>query len=511
MSFTNITQNIDHATSCQEIDDLTNQTSSISLEHDQDIYSTEVETDSESETKELSNMLFSKQTPSRDQIYNSLPNHLRMRRLISDIVFSYIGKPFIITLNVTRSSIKIPVVGSVTGTVIIEWGDGEFSTIEEEFENITHFYENLGIYTVYIHGDVTHLSFKNVNELVEISQWGSLRLVDSDMKNEGAFTFCENLVLTAQDSPNLRYITNLSYMFECCSSLTGDVSNWDVRNVVNMSAMFSDCKVFNSDLSGWDVSNVKDMSFMFSESPVFNSDLSMWNVSKVENMSGMFSGCALFNSDLSRWNVESVLDMSYMFSDCEYFNSSLSEWNVRNVKTMEQMFRGCKNFRGYLSRWVTCNVENMNEMFYECSHFNTDLSNWDVGKVENMCRMFKRCTLFNSDLSKWNLDSCYDTSEMFSDCTLFNCDLSKWNVSNVDNMYMMFSECVSFNSDISGWDISNVTDMTEMFVYCELFTCDLSNWEDINPSVNIADMFIGCHSIEQKSDNKRKREEKEDE
>ena len=50
-----------------------------------------------------------------------------------------------------------------------------------------------------------------------------------------------------------------------------------------------------------------------------------------------------------------------------------------------------------------------------------------------------------------------------------------------------------------------------MFVYCELFTCDLSNWEDINPSVNIADMFIGCHSIEQKSDNKRKREEKEDE
>ena len=89
------------------------------------------------------------------------------------------------------------------------------------------------------------------------------------------------------------YLTNTSYMFSNCSSLTNiDLSNFNTQNVINMSYMFNRCNTLT------------------------NIDLSIFNTQNVTYMSGMFSGCN------SLTNIDDSLNFKFrsvemdMFSGC---------------------------------------------------------------------------------------------------------------------------------------------------------------------------------------------------
>ena len=92
-------------------------------------------------------------------------------------------------------------------------------------------------------------------------------------------------------------ITNMSHMFESCSTLSSlpDILKWDTSKVTSMSGMFSSCYNLFSlpDISKWDTSKVTSMGYMFSNCSVLSSlpDISKWDTSKVTNMSYMFSNC----------------------------------------------------------------------------------------------------------------------------------------------------------------------------------------------------------------------------
>ena len=92
-------------------------------------------------------------------------------------------------------------------------------------------------------------------------------------------------------------VTNMSYMFEGCSSLSSlsDISKWNTNNVTDMSYMFYEC----SSLS-------------------FLPNISNWNTNNVTNMNCIFSGCSLLLSlpDISKWNTNNANDMSNMFCGC---------------------------------------------------------------------------------------------------------------------------------------------------------------------------------------------------
>ena len=64
-------------------------------------------------------------------------------------------------------------------------------------------------------------------------------------------------------------ITNMSYMFDKCSSLSSlpDISKWNTNNVTNMSNMFYKCSSLSSlpDISKWNTDKATNMSFMFSD------------------------------------------------------------------------------------------------------------------------------------------------------------------------------------------------------------------------------------------------------
>jgi len=79
-------------------------------------------------------------------------------------------------------------------------------------------------------------------------------------------------------------INNISYMFDCCSSLSSlsDISKWNTINVKDMSFMFRGCCSLLSlpDISKLNTINVKCIEYMFSECFSLSSlpDISKWNL-----------------------------------------------------------------------------------------------------------------------------------------------------------------------------------------------------------------------------------------
>ena len=89
-------------------------------------------------------------------------------------------------------------------------------------------------------------------------------------------------------------VTEMSYMFENCSSLIDlDVTHFDTSKVTDMHAMFDGCKsLTNLDLSKFDTSNLRSTLWMFASCTNLSSlDLSNFNTQNVEEFYGMFFDC----------------------------------------------------------------------------------------------------------------------------------------------------------------------------------------------------------------------------
>ena len=341
----------------------------------------------------------------------------------------------------------------------IDWeNDGVF----DEFgvtENAFHDYGVAGEYEVAIIGDFPRIYFrvdlkgdKDNSKIIDILQWGTIEWLSMT----DAFYFCDSLLMTSTDIPDLSRVQSLAFLFSRCETFEGDLSEWDVSNITDMTFLFNDASNFNSDLSNWDVSNVTNMSSMFNGASDFNSDLSSWDVSAVTNMRFMFNDASDFNSDISNWDVSNVRNIERMFSDASIFNSDLSNWDVSSVNDMSGVFEDATIFNSDISNWNVSSVTDMRAMFTGAIKFDSDLSSWDVSSVTDMSIMFNGASEFNSDLSNWDVSSVTLMNGMFSNTANFNSDLSNWDVSNVTNMFSMFSRALLFNQNLGSWNLSKI-------------------------------------------------------
>ena len=90
-------------------------------------------------------------------------------------------------------------------------------------------------------------------------------------------------------------LTNMSFMFNLCSSLKKvEFISIDTSKVTNMSTMFQECN---------------ELEYL---------DLTNFNTSKVTNMSYMFYDCKeLEYLGLTNFNTSNVTDISFMFTGCK--------------------------------------------------------------------------------------------------------------------------------------------------------------------------------------------------
>ena len=255
-----------------------------------------------------------------------------------------------------------------------------------------------------------------------------------------------NLIqINFNDNFNTSNVTNMSGMFDSCSSLTNlDLSSFNTSKVTNMYNMFNHCSSLTSlDLSNFNTTNVTDMQNMFWFCLSLTSlDLSSFNTSKVTDMSLMFSECSSLTSlDLRSFNTENATNMQNMFVACESLTAlDLSSFNTSNVTKMRSMFSSCKSLTSIdLSSFNTANVTTMEDMFFNCSSLTSlDLSNFNTSNVTDMQNMFWFCS------------------------SLTSLDLSSFNTANVTNMEWMFSDCSSLTTSINIMS-ANVTNYSNMF------------------------------------------------
>ena len=279
--------------------------------------------------------------------------------------------------------ITLPLEESGNYSFSVDWGDGTSDTITAwDDPEVTHTYTSPGTYNVTITGTIEGWRFNfggDRQKILDVSQWGDMKLGNNGNYFHGA----SNLIITANDTPDLLEITNMNNAFRATDlSTANNISNWDVSSVTDMSFMFQDVSLFNQPLNTWDVSSVTDMRSMFRGASSFDQSLGGWDVSSVTNMWSMFRGASSFDQPLDSWNVSSVTTMRGMFFDASSFNQPLNSWDVSNVTRMDEMFWDASSFNQPLNSWDVFNVTTMGFMFFDASSFDQNLSSWNISSLE---------------------------------------------------------------------------------------------------------------------------------
>ena len=353
---------------------------------------------------------------------------------------------------------------------------------------------------------------------------------------------------------NTEQVTNMSYMFSDCSTLSSlDLSNFNTAIVTNMSYMFSDCSTLSSlDLSNFNTAIVTNMSYMFSDCSTLSSlDLSNFNTAIVTNMSYMFFNCANLSSlDLSNFNTAIVSDMSVMFCGCQKLSSlDLSNFYTKEVRDMSYMFSRCSALTTiYASdKFVTSKVQSGISMFSACKNLKGTILNYKDSKTDHtyansgtngyFTPVFEYAEFnegtgtltFRRGLSKpkgayalnleasepgWWSTHRYEIKKVVFEASFANarptscyywfCNCSELtdiegienlNTENVTNMRGMFFNCPNLSSlDLTNFSTGNVTDMNAMFGYCQLSSLDLTSFNTANVT-NMYMMFISCPNL----------------
>ena len=221
--------------------------------------------------------------------------------------------------------------------------------------------------------------------------------------------------ITGLEYLNTANVTDMSYMFYSCSSLTSlDVTHFNTANVTDMHCMFEDCSsLISLDVTHFNTAKVTDMESMFSScSSLTSLDVSHFNTANVTNMSYMFSICvALTSLDVTNFDTANVTDMTRMFMDCSSLTSlDVTNFNTANVTDMSYMFANCAALTSlYLTNFNTANVTDMERMFSFCKVLTTIYasSKFVTTQVSNSSRMFNKCEKLKGEVV-WKKDKATD-------------------------------------------------------------------------------------------------------
>ena len=253
-------------------------------------------------------------------------------------------------------------------------------------------------------------------------------------------------------------VTDMSYMFVGCSSLTSlDLTAFDTKKVTNMSSMFSGCSALTTIYVGadWSTANVTDGTSMFSgctnlvggEGTTYNSRNYGIDYAHIDGgtshpgyLSAYLEPYALLST------VNSVLTFYYDMHKTEKNNSmdigSFTSYNdvpwrssngtITTVvfddsfanyhpTSTAYWFYGCNSFTTIqgVENLNTDQVTNMGSMFYNCSKLTSlDLRTFNTKKVTNMSDMFNGCsaltTIYVSD--NWSIENVSSGNRTFLDC-----------------------------------------------------------------------------------------------
>ena len=360
--------------------------------------------------------------------------------------------------------------------------------------------------------------------------------------------------ITGLEYLNTEKVTNMSYMFFKCSSLTSlDVTHFNTAKVTNMNRLFSYCSSLTSlDVTHFNTAKVTNMNNMFSNcSSLTSLDVTYFNTANVTYMNNMFYSCSALTTIYASDNfVTDKVEYSYnMFYDCTSLKGTTLEYvasktdhTYANCGTDGYFTPGCgyaefDNATGTLTfsykvvkpegaydlnvgttepGWRTHKNEIKKVVFdasfanarptscyywfYECKNLANieGIENLNTEKVTNMELMFANCsTLTSLDVTKFNTANVTTLMSMFSDCSsLKSLDVTNFDTRNVTNMFYMFNNCSGLTSlDVTKFNTAKVRNMYSMFMNCSgLKSLDVTNFDTRNV-ISMAYMFYECSAL----------------
>ena len=369
--------------------------------------------------------------------------------------------------------------------------------------------------------------FANLTKLETIT---GLEYLNTEKVTDMSYMFDRCLSLTSLDVThfNTANVTNMRNMFSSCSALTSlDVTHFNTANVTNMCKMFSICSALLSlDVTNFNTAKVTNMSYMFSSCVALTSlDVRNFNTANVTNMTRMFIGCsALLSLDVRNFNTANVTDMSYMFANCLALTSLyLTNFNTEKVTNMEKMFSSCKALTTIYasSKFVTTQVSNSSNMFYNCKKLkgeevctNDKATDKTYAKIEGgyFSGGIPRVKYADGTLTffltsketlgenEYELNSGKNLPEWVKKhifgITKVVFDTSFANA-RPTSCYMWFNLCGNLNQveGIKNLNTKEVTDMADMFCKCrDLSSLDVSGF-NTEKVTDMSEMFNECISL----------------
>lgn len=407
----------------------------------------------------------------------------------------------------------------------IDWGDGRIENYGAEDDEAAHTYGQAGTYDVSITGTYPHFDRSSLDQnenLIAVKQWG-----DIEWKSfADAFSLCTNLDIEAEDTPDLSQVSDFSYAFTECSSLTGGLKDWQFeQSSINLTHFLRGAVAFDEDLSGWDISKVGTIGIIFSSN---SSGLpTAWSTDNVDatligwaKQDIIFSSLEIWDAEYCSYEahlaVEQIRaktrgnDVQITRSDCD--QPFIMTFEVAPGQTLA-IPTNLSHVYDYTIQWgdgtVDLNVTgdishtyaNTTTQPYQVRisgdfpaiYFNDSgdkdalisVDQWGNISWKTFLKAFWGCT--NMEVGEFagvpNLAHVTSMKRAFQSCNrLIGTSMSAWDVSTIDNMDHAFQNAWAFNADLTGWATHSLSRAVRTFKKASSFDQDLGGWDFSNLS-----------------------------
>ena len=179
--------------------------------------------------------------------------------------------------------------------------------------------------------------------------------------------------------------TNLTYLFQNCSSLT-TIPHLDFSRITVTTGLFYGCSGLTT--------------------------IPLIDISKVTDASYMFYGCNSLTS-IPSIDTSSVTNAAYMFGSCSGL-TSIPSINTSNVTNTTSMFHACSKLTA-IPFLDMSKVTNASSMFYQCSSLIT-IPSIDISKVTDVSSMFQNCSNLAA-IPQLDTSNVTDMTQIFTNCT----------------------------------------------------------------------------------------------
>ena len=332
--------------------------------------------------------------------------------------------------------------------------------------------------------------------------------------------------ITGLEYLNTEKVTNMSYMFFNCSSLTSlDVTYFNTANVTGMNNMFYSCSALTTIYASDNfVTDKVEYSYnMFYDCTSLKGTTLEYVASKTDHnyancgTDGYFTpGCGYAEFDNATGTLtfrykgvkpEGAYDLNVGITDPGWrthkneikkvvFDASFA--NARPTSCY-YWFYECKNLVNIegIENLNTEKVTNMDLMFASCSALTSlDVTKFNTAKVRNMYSMFMKCSGLKSlDVTNFDTGNVISMAYMFYGCSaLTSLDLTNFNTAKVMDMCFMFKKCSGLTSlNLTKFNTAEVTDMSQMFNECSALTTIYASDEFVTTNVETgSNMFFNC-------------------